>query len=219
MRIYLSISNSKISIPFDHLPALVGTLHKWIGKNNEFHGSTSLYSFSWLKGAKPVKNGLSFPLGADWFISCYDVDLLKTIIRGIQSDPSIGFGLTVKEMVIREDPPFTNSQLFTLASPVLVKQNINEVVKHFTYKDLESDEIMTRTLKTKLTRAELDSSGVSVSFDRTYLNAKTKKVNYKGIGNMSNICPVVVRGTTEQIAFAWNVGIGNSTGIGFGALN
>ena len=40
-----------------------------------------------------------------------------------------------------------------------------------------------------------------------------------GIKNKASICPVIVKGTSEQIAFAWNVGVGNSTGIGFGALN
>jgi CRISPR/Cas system endoribonuclease Cas6 (RAMP superfamily) len=30
---------------------------------------------------------------------------------------------------------------------------------------------------------------------------------------------VIIKGTPEQLAFAWNVGLGNSTGIGFGALN
>ena len=27
-----------------------------------------------------------------------------------------------------------------------------------------------------------------------------------------------LKGSPEQIAFAWDVGVGNSTGIGFGAL-
>ncbi|MGN9307593.1 CRISPR-associated endoribonuclease Cas6 [Enterococcus faecium] len=57
-----------------------------------------------------------------------------------------------------------------------------------------------------------------MSFDRTYYAAKTKLVYYKNIGNKTSICPVIIEGTPEQIAFAWNVGVGNSTGIGFGAL-
>jgi CRISPR/Cas system endoribonuclease Cas6 (RAMP superfamily) len=29
---------------------------------------------------------------------------------------------------------------------------------------------------------------------------------------------VIVEGSAEAVGFAWNVGIGNGTGIGFGAL-
>jgi CRISPR-associated endoribonuclease Cas6 len=219
MRLYLSLSKNSSTVPFDHLPALVGALHKWIGKENKIHGETALYSFSWLQGAKPKEGGLNFPSGSEWFISVYDVVLLKSILQGIQKDPTINYGLAVTEIMIKPDPEFNSEKLFSVASPVLVKKRIDEKVKHFVFTEKESDKLLTETLKTKLQKAGLNTSGVEVLFDRNYNAAKTKKVNYKGIGNLSNICPVIVKGTPEQIAFAWNVGIGNSTGIGFGALN
>ena len=43
-------------------------------------------------------------------------------------------------------------------------------------------------------------------------------VTYNGIKNRASLVPIVIEGTTEQITFAWSVGLGNSTGIGFGAL-
>jgi CRISPR-associated endoribonuclease Cas6 len=41
---------------------------------------------------------------------------------------------------------------------------------------------------------------------------------YKGIANKANWCPVIIKGRPETKLFAWNVGLGNSTGIGFGAI-
>jgi len=67
-------------------------------------------------------------------------------------------------------------------------------------------------------KAGLKSEGVSVRFDKNYDRPIRKKITYKGIGNKGSICPVVVEGNKEAVAFAWDVGIGNSTGIGFGAL-
>ena len=77
---------------------------------------------------------------------------------------------------------------------------------------------MTETLAHKLRRAGLDEAGVSVRFDRGYYAARTKRCTYKGVHNVANFCPVMVSGSPEQLAFAWDVGIGNSTGIGFGSL-
>jgi CRISPR/Cas system endoribonuclease Cas6 (RAMP superfamily) len=33
-----------------------------------------------------------------------------------------------------------------------------------------------------------------------------------------NWCPIIIKGKPETKLFAWNVGLGNSTGIGFGAI-
>jgi CRISPR-associated endoribonuclease Cas6 len=197
---------------------LVGTLHKWLGLN-EWHNRISFYSFSWLKGAERGNNGLYFPRGAEWFISAYNTEFIKKLIEGIQDDPAINYGFKVKAITVQENPSFNDSHLFTLASPVLIKRKEGERVKHFLFSDKQADELMTETLITKLKKAELNSEGVRISFNKDYPFPKTKLVNYNGIGNKASICPVAITGTPEQIAFAWNVGIGNSTGIGFGALN
>jgi CRISPR-associated endoribonuclease Cas6 len=70
----------------------------------------------------------------------------------------------------------------------------------------------------KLRKAGLSDEDANISFQKDYPGAKTKIIHYNNIGNRVNVCPVVIEGSPEQIAFAWNVGVGNSTGIGFGAL-
>jgi CRISPR-associated endoribonuclease Cas6 len=218
MRLNLTITKSAETVPFDHIPALVGTFHKWLGKN-EWHDQISLHSFSWLKGGTRLNNGLFFPRGAEWFISSHDITLTKRLIEGIQHDPTINYGLSVHAITIQQDPQFNDSHSFHLASPVLIKRRDGERIKHYLFSDKESDDLLTETLVKKLDKAGLDSSNVKVSFNKKYRFPKTKLVNYNGIHNRASLCPVIVDGTPEQIAFAWNVGIGNSTGIGFGALN
>ena len=113
----------------------------------------------------------------------------------------------------------TYAHLLAKGKPVFVKRRINGREKHFLYSDKESNELLTETMATKLSKAGLSSDGVSVRFDNEFHNPKTKLLEYRGIKNRANICPVIIKGTPEQIAFAWNVGVGNSTGIGFGALD
>lgn len=220
MRIHLKLSPNKQPIPFDHLPFLVGTFHKWLGQN-EVHGDLSLHSFSWLKGAKKTSKGLDFENGTTWFISAYDETVIKQLISGIREAPDVFFGMEVKEIMLQETPVFDSPKIFLVNSPILIKSYESEQKqqKHLSFLDTESDEALTKTLVHKLEKAGLESKGVKVSFDRSYAFAKMKLVNYKGIGNKANLCPVIVEGTSEQIGFAWNVGIGHSTGIGFGALN
>lgn len=51
-----------------------------------------------------------------------------------------------------------------------------------------------------------------------YSGKRIKLMTYKGIKNKASMCPVIIKGTLQSKQFAWNVGIGNSTGIGFGAI-
>src|SRR5262245_14688864 len=105
MRIHLALSKAHSVIPFDHIPVLAGTLHKWLGEN-EWHNQISLYSFSWLKGTATGNKGLYFQRGGEWFISSYSTDFIKRLIHGIQNDPTINYGISVKSITIQEDPVF-----------------------------------------------------------------------------------------------------------------
>lgn len=219
MRIYIS-TNNKTTVPFDHTPLLVGTIHKWLGENNPWHGRTSLASFSWLQGGRKRNGGLYFPNGASFFISAYDDTFIKNIIKGAMDDPQLFASMEVRDIQIRETPIFdTSESVFSVASPVLIKKKEGSRVKHCLFDDPESNEVLTQSMRKKMSIAGMDDSGMSIRFDPEYQSAHSKLVNYNGIKNRASVCPVIIKGTPEQIAFAWNVGVGNSTGIGFGALN
>ncbi len=217
MRVHLKLQATQNTVPFNYQPQITGAFHKWIGQNN-LHDATSLYSFSWLSGGEKKGDGLVFKQGATLHFSAYDDQIIKKLIEGIQLDPYINFGLTVTEVMIQQTPDFTNKEVFFIASPVLIKRTEGEREIHYTYEQPEADVLLTETIKNKLRKAGLDDSNITIAFDKSYQSPKTKLVYYKSIGNKANMCPVIIEGTPQQIAFAWNVGVGNSTGIGFGAL-
>ncbi len=217
MRILLHLSPSPSIVPYNYQPLLVGTLHKWIKWNN-LHGDLSLYSFSWLRGGDADDNGLKFRNYGEWFINCHDKQLLKKIIQGIQKDPTLFYGLKVDSVDIIEDPEFGNLHKFHVGSPVFIKHRVENSTKFYYYNDETSDNLLTNTLKHKLRKVGLDDQQVSVRFDRTHSNPVIKGATYNGVFNKGSICPVIIEGTPNQIAFAWNVGVGSSTGIGCGSL-
>lgn len=220
MRLLLKLNANRTPVEFNHLHILAGALHKWLGPNDE-HNGLSLYSYSWLQGGRMRSQGLNFPQGAQWHISALDNDFLTRSIQGIFRDPGIRWGMRVEQCEILPPPAFPDfgEVRFLCSSPVFVKRTLpDREEKHYLYTDPESDRLLTETLQHKLRAAGMSEEGVSVRFDRDYPKARTQKVMYRQIGNMANYCPAFVRGSAEQLAFAWTVGLGNSTGVGFGSL-
>jgi len=217
MRIHLKFKISNQTVPFDHQPLLVGAIHKWLGWNDE-HGEVSLYSFSRLEGGKSTKEGIKFDRDGTFFFSSVNVDLIKRLISGIQADPSMFFGLTVDELIIEENPDLSNRELFFPGSPIFIKRRNGERIEQIFFDDPRSSECLKETLLTKMEKAGLVDDSFDIRFDLSYPKSGTKMITYKGIKNKANWCPVIIKGKPETKLFAWNVGLGNSTGIGFGAI-
>lgn len=217
MRIHFSLTQNTETVPFDYQNFLIGTFHKWMGWN-EIHDEISLYSLSWLNGGKMVKDGFNFPKGAKWFVSFWDEEIGKQLIMNAMKDPIVCCGMLVKEIQIQETPQFGTKEKFIAASPIFIrKYDENRKAIHLTTKDEDVDYYLTETLKKKLRTVNLNYD-VKVTFDKSYYNSKTKLVKINGIENKANFCPVIVEGHPEAVKFAWNVGIGHSTGCGFGAI-
>lgn len=217
MRLHLQLTPNTQAVPFNYQHFLVGTFHKWLGWN-QAHDTISLYSMSWLQGGEVVNKTLHFPDGATMFMSFWDTELAKRTLQGALRDNLLFCGMTVKEIQMQEDPLFGARERFIAASPILVKkQTPDQKSLHLSFNDADAGTILTGTLKRKLNSAKLDLP-VKVTFDRNYAAAKTKLVTINGIANKANLCPVLLEGDPLAIQFAWNVGIGNSTGSCFGAV-
>ena len=218
MRIHLMLSKNTEPVDFNYQQKQVGTIHKWLGIN-DLHDQMSLYSFSWLKGGRKLDDHLDFSQGANFFISFYDTNRLKDIIKGIQSEPEVFCGMSVHNINIQEVPMFETKQRFISESPIFLKYSKDRKSTYYYFNDVESNQILTNNAKHKLRKAGLSDVGLNVYFEKDYPLAYTKGTTFKGIFSKGSICPIIVEGSSEQIAFIWDVGIGNSTGIGFGSLS
>lgn len=218
MRVYINLSKNESVIPYNYQELLTGVIHKWIGKNNEIHGNTGRYSFSWIQNTIANKKGLNLRDDAYFFIGTYEESLLKQIIKGVLADPEMFHGVKVTDVQIKNVPKFNTRENFQMASPVLLKIKEEDRVNHITIEDEAFEKVLIQNFKNKLAKANLDSEGVSIQLNPATNFRQTKLVTYKGIKNRTSMAPIIIEGTPEQIAFAWCVGLGNSTGIGFGAL-
>lgn len=219
MRIKITTTPNTIPVAFDYQQKLVGTLHKWIGKN-ELHDDISLYSFSWLQGGRKAGNALRFERGASLFLSFHDELVMKKIIASILDAPEMFCGMRVVNITLVDDPDFTDCNYFLCASPILIKRRLEDgSTKQYNFNDSESGLLMKETLQKKMRKAGLpEDDTLDIQFDLSYAKKKTKLVHYDRIGNKASLCPVIIKGKPETKLFAWNVGLGNCTGAGFGAL-
>ena len=219
MRIQIKTTSNIEPVPFDYQQKMVGAIHKWIGKNS-IHDKISLYSFSWLNGAK-VKDGyLQFSHGATFFLSFYDEDVIKQIIKTILNDPVMFCGMSVIDIRIDDEPDLNQRDLFYCASPILIKRKLEDgTIKQYNYTDSQANQFLKETLLSKMRVAGLEEDkSLEINFDTSSVRKKLKLVRYHGIGNKASLCPVIIKGKPSTKLFAWNVGLGNSTGIGFGAI-
>ena len=225
MRLNLALSHNTDSVPFNHLHWLTGTLHKWAGPDNALHDGPSLYSVGWLKGGHAEEGALTFPDGARWRLSFWDANAAKQVLDGILQDPSVCAGMRVVEAQQQTTPSFSGGYRFDVDAPVVARRRRDDGSREYLlYDDERADAALTRTLRAKMraTDLDVDSSEVKVRFDRGYDGARTKlatiekgghEVHHKG-----SECPVIVEGPAEAARFTWNVGVGELTGSGFGAL-
>lgn len=217
MRLHFYLTPNTQTVPFDYQHFLIGVFHKWM-KWNKIHDEISLFSLSWLQGAKMIKDGFNFPKGARWFVSFWDDEIGRQLLLSALKELDVCCGMKVKEIQIQDTPNFGKKEKFTTASPIFIrKYDDNRKAKHLTTKDEDVDLYLTATLKKKMKSVGLDYEA-KVSFDKNHFTPKTKLVKINGIENKANFCPVIIEGDSEAISFAWNVGIGHSTGCGFGAI-
>lgn len=218
MRIHLHLTPNREIVPYNYQPALVGAFHKWLGENN-LHDDVSLYSLSWLSHGRPMKRGLDFPNGSSFFISAPDPALLTSLIQGVFKGHAIRWGMEVSEVNIQRTPSFGTSRRFIAQSPILIQRKTPEAkqVEYYFPGDEKANDLLTETLHTKLKNAGLNYEA-SIRFDATYTRPRTKLIQYRKINIKASLCPVIVEGDERAVQFAWEVGAGNSTGIGFGAL-
>lgn len=221
MRLHLYLEAPDV-VPFDYLPTLVGAFHRWAGHDPARHNGLSLYSLAWLHGGRAGRGGIRFAEGAHWHISAPDEGLIHALVSGIVRAPELGLGLRVADVRMQRTPEFApGEQPFRVASPVFIKHEAEkgQPADHLPPGHPLADELLTTTLRHKLRQAGLDDTGAAVRFDPAFIaTAKSKLFQYKQVQCRAWVCPVLVSGTSEQIAFAWDVGVGHSTGIGCGAL-
>lgn len=229
MRIKIDFTANNVVVPFDYIKNLNGYLHKILGENNKFHDKTSIYSTSFLHGGEMQlnKKGFNFPNGASWYVSSPDNEFITIFINSIYKNPNFAYGMELKKVTLLNYELRSNNNVFKFKTqtPVLLKYFDVEKRKHvfLTFEDdvnvvsLQMKNIIMK--KAKLHNFEINANDFEISFDYEYEKKKIKWIKVKGIFNKASVCPILIKTDNREIVdFIYNVGVGYSSGSGFGAL-
>lgn len=178
----------------DYVTKLTGVIHKWLGENN-VHDNMSLYNFSHIHN-----NRFNF--------TSFDEKLQEKLMHGINNFPKM-FAET-KAIGFNQYNYDSDRVVFKTASPIFVKNNDNT---HLLFEEAEQ-----RAKEILLKRAMF--AGVKLSdFEIKFPNRiKEKLIKIHNIKNKCFTSHVEIKGDASVKDFAAKVGIGNSTGCGFGFI-
>lgn len=229
MKLRIEFSRNTELVPFTYMTNLNGYLHKILGANNQYHNDISLYSTSFLHNGKITKNkkGLNFPRGAVWYVSSPNNDFILKFINNVYKNQTFAFGMEVVSVNVVDSELVNRGEyyLFQTKSPILLKER-NHVTKkneYYTFNDDESktSEIMKRVILKKAQKHGLNihEDDFNISFNQRFENKKIKWIKIKSINNKTSMCPIFVKTKRKDVAeFIHSVGVGHSTGSGFGFL-
>lgn len=221
MRILIHLTPNTSLVDFNYQNETTSFFYKYVGIE-ELHGSTSLYSFSGLKNSNQhPKNGLNFPEGSSFFISAHDKQIIENLKNNIPINDHLFSGMRVFATKVHPDiVPKTKRVHMILRSPCLLRDDDGLSILWHCF---DAQERLEKMAKRKMKLANIPTSELESIRPALQYPLKFKSISYKHDGktiyNKCSLGSAIVAGTPRVLTFLWNVGLGESTGIGFGSVD
>lgn len=230
--IFYSEDKEKL-IPIDYQDKIKSYVYNHILKgDNKVHNDTSLYSVSRLHGKSQLiydndKNPIGLHFDGPVFLNIRTIDLdlyikmIQNVSQSLNSEISDGYKLVIYKRL--EPYKISNDKISTYATPTFMGA-LNEEDRHhitpLTDDDKTINERLTKTFLYKANKANLNFSENDISFK--FINnkrLKNKLIKLNGAGLVTTQGTIEISGNPDAITFLYGVGIGRSSGCGFGYLN
>lgn len=228
MRIKILFTPSTELVPINNQSELNSYIHKCIGNNNYFHDSFSDYSISSLQGGRLVdkKRGLVQYDNPHFFVTGEQMEdnprpmsLLTTIMTSVMGNPNFINGMKFLNIEFGDFIVNKHCDTIQTISPILLYDK--NIGRNITFKDDNFLKLLIENSKNKLNKiSELnkeDIDSLKISFKRID-NAKIKHIKVKNVINTSSLVRLRVEGNPRVRKILYTMGLGKSTGSGFGAI-
>lgn len=217
MRIKVIFNGNGKVLSFSNQRMLNGYLHKCIGADNKFHDDISNYCVSMLCGGKVNDDSsLIFNKKAFFTVTSSNEEFLSSVMIGIMANPNFN-GMTLDTVTPITEEFDDDINYFATLSPILLKRRIDEKRYEFiTIDDSDYAFELKRSIIRKLASISID---VPETFD-VFIEGPSKKktIMVKNVKNIANNHFLVIVAPKHIAEAIYNVGIGNSTGSGFGTI-
>lgn len=205
----------KNGIPIRNQAGLNSYIHHCLGSNNKYHDSFSDYAISSIQGGKLQDNGiLMFSDNPYIQISSENVNFITDIMQGIQKTNILLFDMKFQRFEISNFNVGEYCDTIQTLSPILLKDKNDRKI---TIEDDNWLELLIAKCKSKLAHKGI----VDDSFNIVIRNREKSKKRSVFVGNTFNFCTYTslkIYGQKKTRETLYNMGLGQSTGCGFGSI-
>lgn len=245
MRIKINFSANTSIVPNNNRVVLE-YLHRCLGRDNEYHDKRSEYSVSHLYGGEICKDNpknINYPNGGYFTISSQDKDFINNFLLGLIKNPILSNGMMFSKIDHIKESFLDGWNHFCSLSPFIIKNNngidnysfmtldgeykrIEGKWQLLNNKDYNFEDVVKNYLIKKLSKinSNIDLSDFKVKIDELDKNGikhnkhKVKKVYVNNVLNFANQCQISIYCNKKTAELIYNLGIGQSTGAGFGTI-
>lgn len=218
MRLKIEFTKPK-SLEADNQYLVNRFIHTLLGVNNDYHDNQSNYNVSLLNGGRlnKVTKLIEFTTSNPFIIvSTLDTTILNKVMLGLLLNPKLNDDCLFKNVSFINEEFNDGYNRFLTLSPILLKNREN---KHLTVRDSDfSTQLKMQTIrKLKAINPKINLDDFDLVVEEKSLN-RVRVVKLKNVYNYASVCNLTIKGTKEVIELLYNIGIGNSTGCGFGTI-
>lgn len=208
-------------LPFNNQHALNGVIHTILGKDNKYHDSFSHYSVSSIQGGKMSqdKKGIIFKDEPYIIVSSLETSFINNFLIGLTKQISLNscdfYGLKLKRFETTDLVPHTEYDVIITNSPILIKNKDG-------FKLTCKNDGWLQAVKDNCIKKLFHSGIVDETFDIKVQNPENLKQKTIMVGAIFNPCTsaiLTVYGKKNTRKTLYSLGIGNSTGSGFGSVS
>lgn len=195
-----------------------GFVNKLLGENNPYHGKFSKYSVSRLQNGMYLDGNVIFTNGAFLTISSCDNEFIDKIVLSLTYNRNELYisNLKFRKFEISEFDVHSEYDIIRTTSPIRLQTKD----KFITFEDDEFvSHLRDKSIK-KLIYNGLNEK-VANTLDFELFHPENAKIRFYNINGCKNICSQVmllVRGNKEARKLIYELGLGSSTGFGFGSV-
>lgn len=222
MRIKFNFTKNTTPVNINNQSDVNYYIHKCLGENNPYHDAKNDYSISNLQGGKLIKGtkNLQFDNGGFITVTSLNTNFINDIIGGIMSNPQMKWGMVFKSIDFINENFINGWNHFATLSPFIIKKYVDKNTYSFaTINDDDFNNIVKNHIVNKLTKIypgiKLENFDVQI---KSHPSHKVTKVRVKNVLNIGNQCHVSIFTTKDVAEKIYNLGLGQSTGSGFGTI-
>lgn len=221
MNIKVYFEKTEKTIPFDNQHAMNGFIHRVLGESNKYHDGFSGYCISSVMGGKMSdgKSGLVFDCEPYIIVSSPDSgfvnDFLSGLVNAFSSRSADFYGLYPSRFETYENNVNKTYDVIKTNSPILLKDREGRKI---TFKDDGWLERLKEQCVKKLEHRNIKDDSFDIVIGN-FGTLKTKSIIVNGVFNPCTNAILTVYGRKETRDTLYSLGLGNSTGSGFGSVS